>query len=437
MTKPAIKVEGLWKEYVIGAQQKAHSTFYDMLSSSLSAPFRGLRKRTAEEQEAESFWALRDVNFEVQPGEVVGIIGRNGAGKSTLLKILSRITAPTRGHVEVRGRLASLLEVGTGFHPELSGRENVFLNGAILGMSRAEVARKFDEIVAFAEVEKFIDTPVKRYSSGMYVRLAFAVAAHLDADVLLVDEVLAVGDASFQEKCLTKVKDVAGVGRTVIVVSHTMSSIESLCSSVLWLAGGEVAQQSSNTRGAIRTYLASTSNVIGKSSFHWGNDGPAIANETAEPVKFAARTENDFIEKTVTNDTEIFVEFTFRVHKIDSGLMVGCVIFDDRGQPICESYATDESLEFWPRWAHGLNVARLALPKRFLNEGKYFVECHLSIRNAAWIVQPGVNSPRLSLSISGGMSDSPYWGGNRSGVLAPVWRWRAENENRIKFPSDC
>ena len=232
MAKPAIKVEGLWKEYVIGAQQKAHSTFYDMLSSSLSAPFRALRKRTAEEQEAESFWALRDVNFEVQPGEVVGIIGRNGAGKSTLLKILSRITAPTRGHVEVRGRLASLLEVGTGFHPELSGRENIYMNGSILGMSRREIDRRFDEIVAFAEVEKFIDTPVKRYSSGMYVRLAFAVAAHLEPDVLIVDEVLAVGDAEFQRKCLGKLGDVARAGRAVVLVSHNLGAVRDLCSAV-------------------------------------------------------------------------------------------------------------------------------------------------------------------------------------------------------------
>lgn len=253
MAKPAIKVEGLWKEYVIGAQQKAHGTFYDMLSSSLAAPFRALRKRTVEEQQAESFWALRDVNFEVQPGEVVGIIGRNGAGKSTLLKILSRITAPTRGHVEVRGRLASLLEVGTGFHPELSGRENIFLNGAILGMTRAEVARKFDDIVAFAEIEKFVDTPVKRYSSGMYVRLAFAVAAHLEPDVLVVDEVLAVGDADFQKRCLGKMREVAGVGRTVVFVSHNLSALRSMCSSGVLLSAG-TASQFSNADQALRAY---------------------------------------------------------------------------------------------------------------------------------------------------------------------------------------
>ena len=262
MAKPAIKVEGLWKEYVIGAQQKAHSTFYDMLSSSLSAPFRALSKRTTEEQQAESFWALRDVNFEVQPGEVVGIIGRNGAGKSTLLKILSRITAPTRGHVEVRGRLASLLEVGTGFHPELSGRENIFLNGAILGMSRAEVARKFHEIVAFAEIEKFVDTPVKRYSSGMYVRLAFAVAAHLEPDVLVVDEVLAVGDADFQKRCLGKMRDVASRGRTVLFVSHNLSAVQMLCPVCLLMAEGRLIS-SGPTAKVIPVFAGATGGAMG------------------------------------------------------------------------------------------------------------------------------------------------------------------------------
>jgi len=240
MTHPAIKVEGLSKEYIVGHTQEQHGTFYDLLASTLRAPLKRLRNLGGASKEAERFWALHDVNFEVQPGEVVGIIGRNGAGKSTLLKILSRITAPTKGRVEVRGRLASLLEVGTGFHPELSGRENIYLNGAILGMTRVEVARKFDEIVAFAEIERFIDTPVKRYSSGMYVRLAFAVAAHLDADVLLVDEVLAVGDAAFQQKSMGKMNDVARGGRTVLFVSHNLGAVRNLCSLVLFLENGTV-----------------------------------------------------------------------------------------------------------------------------------------------------------------------------------------------------
>lgn len=238
MTHPAIKVEGLSKEYIVGHARERHGTFYDLLASTLKAPLKRLRNLGGYSQETERFWALKDVNFKVQPGEVVGVIGRNGAGKSTLLKILSRITAPTKGRIEVRGRLASLLEVGTGFHPELSGRENIYLNGAILGMTRAEVARKFDEIVAFSEIERFIDTPVKRYSSGMYVRLAFAVAAHLDADVLLVDEVLAVGDAAFQKKSLGMMNDVAHSGRTVMFVSHNLGAVRNLCSLVMLLENG-------------------------------------------------------------------------------------------------------------------------------------------------------------------------------------------------------
>ena len=241
MSEPAIKVEALSKEYVIGGAGNDHGTFYDLLSHSIKSPLLRLRGEQRPSRETERFWALREVAFDVQPGEVVGVIGRNGAGKSTLLKILSRITAPTQGRVEIRGRLASLLEVGTGFHPELSGRENIFLNGAILGMGSAEVARKFDEIVAFAEIDKFVDTPVKRYSSGMYVRLAFAVAAHLDTDVLLVDEVLAVGDASFQRKSLGKMSDVAKGGRTVLFVSHNLGAIRHLCARVLLFESGKLA----------------------------------------------------------------------------------------------------------------------------------------------------------------------------------------------------
>lgn len=260
MTQPAIKVEGLYKEYVVGHAQERHGTFYDLLSNTLKAPFQRLRNLGGQSAEAARFWALRDVNFEVQPGEVVGVIGRNGAGKSTLLKVLSRITAPTKGRIEVRGRLASLLEVGTGFHPELSGRENIFLNGAILGMSRSEVARKFDEIVAFAEVEKFIDTPVKRYSSGMYVRLAFGVAAHLEADILIVDEVLAVGDFDFQRKCLGKMQDISGEGRTVLFVSHNMAAIHLLCGSVILLENG-TARRKGPADSIINEYKNNNNNI--------------------------------------------------------------------------------------------------------------------------------------------------------------------------------
>ena len=250
MATAAIKVEGLGKSYRLthGEQREGYRTLRDSLVAAVKSPFR--KRATTEE-----FWALDDVSFEVQPGEVVGIIGRNGAGKSTLLKILSRITKPTRGHIEINGRVGSLLEVGTGFHPELTGRENVYLNGSILGMSRGEIEAKFDEIVAFAEVEKFLDTPVKRYSSGMYVRLAFAVAAHLEPEILIVDEVLAVGDAGFQQKCLAKMRECASHGRTVLLVSHQMNSVRDLCDRAVWLRDGSVRLAGSVSK-VIERYMA-------------------------------------------------------------------------------------------------------------------------------------------------------------------------------------
>ena len=230
---PIVKVEHLGKHYELGARVVGYATLRESLTNAVRTGFNGLRRQTKE-----SIWALRDVSFTVSAGEVVGIIGQNGAGKSTLLKILSRITEPTTGRAELYGRAGSLLEVGTGFHPELSGRENIFLNGAILGMTRPEIQRKFDEIVAFAELEKFLDTPVKRYSSGMYMRLAFAVAAYLDPEILVVDEVLAVGDAMFQKKCLGRMRDISSEGRTVLFVSHNMAAIRSLCNRGILLSGG-------------------------------------------------------------------------------------------------------------------------------------------------------------------------------------------------------
>ena len=240
MDRPVIRAENLGKQYQIGLRAETYQTFRQAISDLVTAPIRRFRRLAGRVDSNEKFWALEDVGFDVQPGEVVGVIGRNGAGKSTLLKILSRITEPTTGYARIRGRVASLLEVGTGFHPELTGRENVVLNGAILGMKKADIRRKFDEIVAFAEIDRFIDTPVKRYSSGMYVRLAFAVAAHLEPEVLIVDEVLAVGDAGFQQKCLGKMQGVARSGRTVLFVSHNMAAIANLCHRTLLLEHGRL-----------------------------------------------------------------------------------------------------------------------------------------------------------------------------------------------------
>ena len=250
--RPIIRVEGLSKLYYLGGSGAAYSTLRETVMEVARKPLRYLRGNN----NSQTLWALKDVSFEVMPGEVVGIIGRNGAGKSTLLKVLSRIVEPTEGRVELYGRVASLLEVGTGFHPELTGRENIYLNGSILGMTRREIETKFDEIVAFAEVEKFIDTPVKRYSSGMYVRLAFAVAAHLEPEILVVDEVLAVGDAAFQKKCLGRMRDVASMGRTVIFVSHNMAAVSSLCTKAMVLWQGKLEVPLGSVETAVQQYLS-------------------------------------------------------------------------------------------------------------------------------------------------------------------------------------
>jgi lipopolysaccharide transport system ATP-binding protein len=252
MSEPIIKIKNLSKCYRIGTKEKGYKTFREVIIDGVSAPFRNLKRLQRltkfnnngnDVQSSDIIWALKDISCEINEGEVLGIIGKNGAGKSTLLKILSRITEPTSGIIEINGRVSSLLEVGTGFHPELTGRENIFLNGAILGMRKQEIKDKFDEIVNFAEIEKFLDTPVKRYSSGMYVRLAFAVAAHLEPEVLLVDEVLSVGDIAFQKKCLGKMEDVAKGGRTVIFVSHNMSAIRNLCNNAIWLDNGRIVKK--------------------------------------------------------------------------------------------------------------------------------------------------------------------------------------------------
>src|SRR3954447_2212125 len=276
-----IRAEGLGKRYDIGHTVERER--YVALRDVLARGARGVWRRTADMlrgravipgDSVEEFWALRDVSFEVKRGDVLGIVGRNGAGKSTLLKILSRITEPSEGRVTVRGRVASLLEVGTGFHPELTGRENIYLNGAILGMTRSEIRRKFDEIVAFAEVERFLDTPVKHYSSGMYVRLAFAVAAHLEPEILVVDEVLAVGDAVFQQKCLGKMQDVAGHGRTVLFVSHNMASIEAICTRALLFDGGRIMCQ--GLVESVTSAYASRSELAYSTSFAPNPKSPSI-----------------------------------------------------------------------------------------------------------------------------------------------------------------
>jgi lipopolysaccharide transport system ATP-binding protein len=263
MSKPIIEITGLGKSYRIGANREKYLSLRDEMAKKAHGFYRRFLSRHLHVPKDEEFWALKDVSFTVNEGEAVGIIGRNGAGKSTLLKILSRITPPASGKIILRGRIASLLEVGTGFHPELTGRENIYLNGAVLGMTRAEIKRKFDEIVAFAEVDQFLDTPVKRYSSGMYVRLAFAVAAHLEPEILVVDEVLAVGDAQFQKKCLGKMSDVAKQGRTVLFVSHNMAATLQICKRGIVLVSG-CAVYEGTAEASIAYYIGTTASRNGK-----------------------------------------------------------------------------------------------------------------------------------------------------------------------------
>ena len=422
MTKPAIKVDGLYKEYVVGHAHEQHDTFYELLTSTLKAPLKRLRSLGGQSEEKERFWALQDVNFEVQPGEVVGVIGRNGAGKSTLLKTLSRITSPSKGRIEVRGRLASLLEVGTGFHPELSGRENIFLNGAILGMTRREVVRKFDEIVAFAEIEKFVDTPVKRYSSGMYVRLAFAVAAHLEPEILLVDEVLAVGDASFQKKCLGKLDEISGQGRTVLFVSHNMNAVEELCDRVLHLGEGNVKEDSKNVRQAIEGYLASASNGLSNSA--WENSNGQYENEWFTPLRLALEDGNgNPLQNSVRNDDEVWVAIEGMVQSKDPALSIGYALHTADGRLLYWSLITDTDEYTWPRISLGHCRLKSRIPSRLLNEGEYTLDLMLGLHYREWLVEPRRNAPTISFNIRGGLSDSPYWISRRPGVFAPVLKW--------------
>lgn len=285
--KPVISVENLSKEYRIGGPQVPYETLRDSLMRAATSPLKLLRRNGGAPQ---TVWALKDLSFQVNAGEVIGVIGRNGAGKSTLLKVLSRITEPTKGRVKLWGRVGSLLEVGTGFHPELTGRENIYLNGAILGMKKSEIVKKFDEMVAFAEIEKFIDTPVKRYSSGMYLRLAFAVAAHMEPEILVVDEVLAVGDLQFQKKCLGKMQDVSKTGRTILFVSHDMSAITKLCNRAMLLHQGEIVARGSAT-DVVSQYLDSALGASG--TVHWNDPDRRPGSGGFQLLSVSLLDEND------------------------------------------------------------------------------------------------------------------------------------------------
>lgn len=391
----AIRVSGLRKRYLIGGEKKG--SLAETLSGMIGA----------KNNRKEEFWALQDINFEVKKGEVIGIIGKNGAGKSTLLKILSRITQPTTGKIEINGRVASLLEVGTGFHPELTGRENIYLNGTILGMSRQEVKDKFEEIVEFSGVRKFIDTPVKHYSSGMYVRLAFAVAAHLEPEILIIDEVLAVGDAEFQRKCLGKMKEVAGEGRTVLFVSHNMAAVKSLCNRVIVLNQGTNTFNGLTNFG-IETYL----NGDRKSETIVTNTqlGAIYLNElsvrkiSGDPTEPISMSDSFDIHLDFNNPYKDVTNINFRVK-------------DERGNYLFVVTSTDFGIEISP---NNNNIIKCRFPSNFFNEGVLFIDIMI-VKNFKEVY--AVENDIIKITIQSEGAGVGKWMGKTLGALKPKLEW--------------
>jgi lipopolysaccharide transport system ATP-binding protein len=425
MTDLVISVAGVAKQYRIGTSISGYRTLRDTIVNSFRAPLHQARgflrgKGAASNDSHDSFWALKDVSFNVGRGEVIGIIGRNGAGKSTLLKVLSQITAPTLGEVALYGRVGSLLEVGTGFHPELTGRENIYLSGAILGMKKAEIARKFDEIVEFAEVEKFIDTPAKHYSSGMYLRLAFAVAAHLEPEILIVDEVLAVGDVAFQKKCLGKMEGVASQGRTVLFVSHNMQAVTRLCQRVILLDGGSVAEDGSTSQ-VVTKYL--TSSEGNTQSRKWDDLSRAPGSEVVRLCAVRARTEDGQLADTADIRKPVAIEIEYEVLKADYIFHPCFSVHNSEGVHLFSAQDTDATYRRRPR-PKGRYVSTGWIPGDLLNEGAMFVgvaiwtlspeRCHFYERDA---VTFHVVDTFEEDSARGA------WPGFVPGVMRPLLKW--------------
>ncbi len=408
MSLPAIRASGVSKQFRIGERVR-YKSLRESLVNAVAAPFRRAGRT------AETIWALRDVSFEIAPGEVVGVIGRNGAGKSTLLKVLARITEPTEGRVELRGRVGSLLEVGTGFHLELTGRENIFLAGAILGMKRAEIVRRFDEIVAFAEVDRFLDTPVKHYSTGMYLRLAFAVAAHLEPEILLVDEVLAVGDAAFQKKCLGKMGDVARGGRTVLFVSHNLGAVRYLCSSAFWVEKGRLHDRGTAER-VVGRYLEE---ATGGGGALWTADTGADERSRAALLRVAVVDDNGRVADTIPSDRPFFVEIDYRLPSRAEGVRVGYRLLTSDGLVVLSSADTDP--DGWGT-ARGPGVlhSRCGFPANLLNGGRYLltVVCDIPMREILFLQEAAV---AFNVQVVGGAGGSVPDG--RLGVVRPVLAW--------------
>lgn len=419
MSELAIRVEDLGKQYRIGSIVHQYQTMRETISEWLSPSRWFERFRT---NETDTIWALRNVSFDVKKGQVLGIIGRNGAGKSTLLKILSRVTEPTQGYAEIRGRVGALLEVGTGFHPELTGRENIFLNGAILGMKRIEIEHKLDEIISFAEVEQFIDTPIKRYSSGMYLRLAFAVAAHLEPEILVVDEVLAVGDAEFQRKCMGKMSDVAQEGRTVLFVSHNMSAILRLTEESLVIEKGRLALRAP-TAEAVDWYLSRGFSQEGER--HWHADELPATSAPFHPLAMRVYGIKGKVSERVRSVEPITVEVEYVLDEPIKALRVGIYLMTTRGEYIFTSFDTDDPQQYdkFGTRKSGRYFSRCTIPADFLNEGRYVIGVNASafrVKRYFWDEQA------LVFTVDAAGAPGMQWVEPRLGTVRPRLNWSIE-----------
>jgi len=444
MRNLAIRVENLSKLYKIGARINRHDTLRDHVMHGLKSfvSRNGHASAVGDSPSSvvgrsDTIWALKDVSFEIKQGETVGFIGRNGAGKSTLLKILSRVTQPTRGYAEIHGRVGSLLEVGTGFHPELTGRENVYLNGAILGMRKVEIERKFDEIVDFSGVEKFLDTPVKRYSSGMHVRLAFAVAAHLETEILIVDEVLAVGDAEFQKKCLNKMQSVGNQGRTVLFVSHNMLAVTRLCKRAILLQQGGVLQDGFPHQVA-STYSNSVANVTGVRE--WLDPTRAPRGDVTRLRAVRVRTDDGRITDSVDIRQPIGIEMEFEVLKPGYVLMPALHFYNEEGIRVFPSHDVDPAWRKRPR-PKGCYRSTVWIPGNFLSEGVLSVTASIDALNPLnhQFYEDNILSFHV-LDSCDGESARGDWGGKLEGAVRPLLKWSTQfssSEPEIKVPDEA
>jgi lipopolysaccharide transport system ATP-binding protein len=425
MEPVVVSVEGVSKRYRIGALHPGYDSLREVLAGAVSARLKRLRERRAADDEATTLWALRDVSFEVRRGEILGIVGRNGAGKSTLLKILSRITRPTAGQVEIYGRVGSLLEVGTGFHPDLTGRENVYLNGAVLGMRKVEIDAKFEEIVAFSELERFIETPVKRYSSGMYVRLAFSVAAHLEPEVLIMDEVLAVGDMAFQQKCLDKMNEIRRQGRTIFFVSHNLPAITRLCKRAVLLERGRLVAEG-QPQDVVNRYLSTSWGAGAERA--WGGDAPGDAVARLRRVRVAGEGGETAAAVDVRRDSRI--EVTYDVLEEGHALVPVVELYNEEGTEVFSTHDTGAEWRRRPR-PRGRYTSAVRLPGNLLAEGTLIAHVSIMSHFPSTILHArAANAVAFQvLDEPGGVSARGDYAGPMPGVVRPLLEWETRAAN--------